>query len=502
MRTLDGIHYVALALCFVCGLILSILSIHRIFRSWNEQWLIQRNRYLVLLLVGCCIIYLLINVPHTIACALYYGREPFAWPFEQHIWSSLLQNTSLYGIIVGYVGLIHNLYFKHGYENAMSNIHSDKDWYKRSASSQLSKTDWFMRHKQTLGKQWYIAARLILLWMSTITLIEIIFIFHWFGPRRLGLMGIVNLLSVIISILISHRMWQTFPATQDAFHIQHNILFTMRLQAAVVLVLAVPLGIIRIFHTELWLTFGVVAAIAFCLFEYCLVLHPFRLMKDRSVRESLKSLVVETWKEIIEDRDGFDAFMSFLQSRFASESLLFLVDFIQFKSVLTKYKLLDVAHLSRLETGEVIVELPDDLPLSSIMTGFDNTLSATTNWREQFWKAVGAMEARYLTDGAEMELNIECNLKQRMHELVAGKGDSDQRKANVMRELQAIYKEISTILDGVFVDFNGSIIAEAYYKGQRLKENKFIPQVSRSLSISLPKAVALWSKERITSTSS
>lgn len=484
MNGFEGTHYIAMALCSLCGAVLTILSVHRICLSWNDQWLIQRNRYLVLLLVFCCAVYLLINVPHTTACALVFGNEPFLWPFEQHIVATLLQNMSVYGAIIGYVGKVFSLYFKHGYEKALST-----KALVRKGSFELFGADWFIPRKHTLGNQWYILSRLIILWITSIVFIETLFILQWFGLRRLGLLGMVNLFSVIVAICIGIRMWRTFPATHDAFHIQDNILFTMRWQAFVQ-IFAIPIGIIRIFQTELWLTLGVVAAIAFCLFEYCLVLHPFQMMTHRTVREPLSSLMRSNWREVIENRDGFDAFMHFLQSRFASESFLFVCEFIQFKNVLTAHNLLDV---DRLENEDEVVELPDDLPLSSAMAELSNKLKGTRNWKIQFWKTIRAMHARYLTGGAEMELNIDYNLKRRMNELVNDKRDSDHRKASVMRTLQVIYKEIcSKMLDGAFVDFNGSDVAEAYYKKQKVKERTFIPQVNIPI---MSNAIALWNTE-------
>ena len=125
------------------------------------------------------------------------------------------------------------------------------------------------------------------------------------------------------------------------------------------------------------------------------------------------------------------------------------------------------------------------------MVQLDSKLVSTRNWKIQFRTAIRAMEARYLTDGAEMELNIDYNLKRKMNKLA-----DQQRHCDVMRTLQAICKEICKLLDGAFVDFNASVIAEAYYKKQKVRESTFFPQVSIS---HVSKVVALWNTEQAAS---
>lgn len=470
VKAFDGIHYIALALCFLCGLALTITTCYQIYQNWNAPWLVQRNRYLVVLLTLCPAAFLLIDVPQHILCTIKFGS---LWPFEYHLVSSIVQNMSIYGAILGYVTLIFGLYFKHGYAKAIQS----ENW-NLLLQPELFRQNWFVRHKHTFGNQWYAATQLMALWIIWVILMEILFAIQYhFNIQRLGMDNMIIIISACVAIWISHRMWKSFPMIKDAFHIQDSILFTLRWQAAVQCA-AIPIGIIRLFYNDLWLTLIVVAAVAFCLFEYCLVIHPLRMMENRAAREPLKSYAKTHWSEIIKDRDGFDAFFCFLQSTFSSESLLFISEYVQFESVLLGHNLHDL-----IENDKLMIELPDLVPLSSIVRELDEALNGTNDWREPFWITVRQLSTRYIKEGSPLELNIDYNLRNKMNTLISIRGSNDQQIIAVLQTLRAIFNQIYRMLDGAFMHFDRSDIAETYYEKRQTRQCTFIPPLSMSMSL-------------------
>jgi len=143
------------------------------------------------------------------------------------------------------------------------------------------------------------------------------------------------------------------------------------------------------------------------------------------------------------------------------------VEYIQFTNLLLENK-----HLSEILEGIVKedwrLSLPAELPVSAIMTTFSENVCRTT-----FMIAVRSLFVRYIETGAPLEINIDYKLKSSMKVLLDSNVEDDScRVSELLKEIHAAVRQVSTIMDGSFIRFNQSSIGELYYRKQKQRKSR------------------------------
>jgi len=273
--------------------------------------------------------------------------------------------------------------------------------------------------------------------------------------------GLLNFCAVIVGIFAGHRMWRSFPLVHDAFHIQDTIWFTLRFML-VSAMLIFPVLCVRMLYAPLFYTSMCIYTYALCIFMYCLLIYPQKLNRfgQRLPTESLQLYVRGSWRQLVnaDDALGFEAFMEFLQTEFATESLLFVVEYIQFTHLLSESKDLREIFERVVVDEDWNLSLPSNLPMSAIMMAFREKVCRTT-----FMIAVRSLFSRYVEIGAPLEVNIEFKLKRTMQVLLESQNEDD-RVSELLRALHAAVRQVSAMMDGSFLRFNHSSIGELYYR--------------------------------------
>ena len=172
--------------------------------------------------------------------------------------------------------------------------------------------------------------------------------------------------------------------------------------------------------------------------------------------------------------------MQFLHSEFASESLLFLTEYIQFiKLVKTNHTLMEI--FDDIISNKDGLNIPDDLPLSVIIRDFETNL---TEKREidAFLRTCKCLYAKYICQDADLQININGILRRNIKGLLdndetneeeddAGSTNSNiDTDAHTMKAIDMLecfekaFKEVDKMMDGSFMRFTKSRLGLSYFR--------------------------------------
>ena len=170
---------------------------------------------------------------------------------------------------------------------------------------------------------------------------------------------------------------------------------------------------------------------------YVSILYPInRLITTDDIKLKLSdqnSIATSDWMiYICQSSENFNQFMSFLVKDMAIENLCFILEICQLKK---QYNSQDKQDKTNSDTSAInlgfYLELPDDLPLSSILqesTDLDQRIILLYN--------------KYITDSAQLQLNMSYTIKQQITENIIKLQQDNEKIDKADMELLLIYENI------------------------------------------------------------
>ena len=459
MNTFQVINIFVLPCETLIGLLVTLYSVYLLRCVWNKNWLIQRERTHIVFLFVAVTFQILVLPSHRIYCNLRWGLSSL-WPPERRLLHDVISTMAFHATLVCYIGRIFTLYFKHGYQKAIAS----KDW-SLLIHPDLFRSNWFIVNQHRYQNEKYMLRLLLLVWLTQFLVCLGIShtVFHLITGLRLNAM--LNVAACVIGCVFGYRWWRSFPIIHDAFYIEEDIKFSLKMLAIVCPLYFVFLGLFlydqRLYFHDVIYMFGM------NMFMYSLVIYPRRLNSrgNDQPQQRFNSRSFSKWTDIISDKNGLEIFMTFLQTEFAAENLLFAVEYMQFMHLISQSAIATTRNLIPLVLSRQQTSLPETFPLSTTMKGFaEEDVRSIQSIQQRLYK-------KYISEQSMLEINVDYKIKKSLLAMITTQNESefDERTdevlcASVMVQLEKAFGQVTRLMDAGFKRFQTSAICKAYEK--------------------------------------
>ena len=367
-KRLSGVICLSLVIC--CVVPLFGYSCYKLFQHWNEHYIIKRRRLVLLALCGLFgFAFIPANVGYCLIYIIYDREVQTFW-----IWCLTLDWFVTYSIFTIVLLRYYNLYFDFQYHRSLSNeewVHNLNQLNKSSTNNRdtkrlqrnsilHSKQSWFVLNKSTYGNtQWLVKRAVVLcllLTLLSITTDRVTLYLDPDGIHKLNIEYIYILVYMIMVVFGVKSIHSRIKKYSDTIHLKHEVfVMTLCVFFGVVILFS---ALILTFIFEIRETFMFVFCMQ-CIFftagTYVSTVYAIKINvknERNDLIEYVKSELDATmhkinvkikkydgiknditiagkreqimWMDIVPYSDCYYEFMTFLQSEFSTENLLFI----------------------------------------------------------------------------------------------------------------------------------------------------------------------------------
>ena len=336
------------------------------------------------------------------------------------------------------------LWFDLKWNHRISNL----EWWKHINLKQAS---WFTKHKTTIGSFNHFMSKYIcagyIIYMLLFGILLIV--------TEPGMTNMIETLFVrapiVFSMVLCPTLLYLMPSS-DTIRIRYELTIIIAIWefSCIYFSMTGPLDLQRKYQFMAILTSAMNIAMVFVL-TYLSILYPInRLILKDDIELKLSNPTSHWSIYICESSKNFNQFMSFLVKEIAIENLCFVLEICQLKK---QYHTKDNSDTETDTDIGFYLELPDDLPLSSILqesTDLDQRIVLLYN--------------KYVIDSAQLQLNISYASKQQITENVVALQQQNENVDKDDMELLLIYEnilvEVQLLLQSSWIRFQKSEIGK------------------------------------------
>eukprot|EP01083_Nonionella_stella_P232807 820869_1 len=363
------IYYINLSIIFIIGFPIIVYSFWLLYLNWDTPLLLQRRRSLSVLILILVSVLLLFFEPLITS---FYLLKDTTSAFRYYPIFRITYALSIQTLFVLYGLKVFILYFDCGYAKALSS----KKW-KILLNPKLFEDDWFVQNKHKYGESKYIVkvTSILLLLMYVIETTV-----HFCMENPHDFWYIATVVVIVITLFIDRQMWKSFPSSHDTYQIRNEFLFVLQ-QSGVALAIHLIPRIITVIIDEsaLGLSFAHMSAIiVYIAVIFSIIIVPTYYNNRTTALDEMSEYrtICANWHVLITSTDGFELFMDFLQTHFATQHLLFAVEYMQLiKAMLTHQVFIDKLKDNQCDFPRFA--LPASFPLSSVIATFDQKVNSS-----------------------------------------------------------------------------------------------------------------------------
>ena len=448
----------------------ALFLVHHSFllQHWISQYVL---RSIFSISLSCC--HTTLTTDLFLRCSIYFSGAASENNIFFHVLCPEMTAICILVVAACYMARVWLLFFSMKHATVLHH----KEWG-ILVNPDLIERDWFFKNKNTYGDEAFVAGRTI-----AVTLLIILIqsglnlgLYYLSGRtrsirERFRLHIWFNCLVVFGMLLFLKAIWSRFPM-HDAFGIRQEIQLAL-LHIFFIIGAIITTVVLTLFIPELRVFTPLFVALAWVVVLYDNVLGvcrengvELRVCKpcDSQERRRLKSAsrasryseIGVTWLRFVSERDGFEAFMAFLQSEFATESMLFIVEVSQLGHIL------EARGSASLAAHIVDCQVPSHLPTSYglqaleklVPDGLNQDAAAT----DELSRVCSALYDKYISDMAPLEINISYALKSQFQKLFADNARHSRTDLfeNILPKFKTAAEQISGMMRGSFIRFKSN----------------------------------------------
>eukprot|EP01083_Nonionella_stella_P279819 951772_1 len=468
MSILSICQYINLAIIFSISFPIFIYSLQLLYQHRHKEWIRKRHKSVSIATMVLLFSHLFVLLPIRIYARFYYGFDERQWPLKY----SHLDTVTIFtqqSLLVVYAMRVWLLYFDSHYSQALSS----KEW-SALINPKIFETNWFIANKHIYGNTKNISLPTFVITAILTTIVVSLHVLLY--PSRISVF--IRTFAGLLTLCFSYRIWKSFPVSEDAYGIQYELRYVVK-RIAVLLVFFIISNILSTFDIRFIAIANLCIIIGYAVVGWSVVGIPTFYNEISNQNKTSKAVIhielhgreIEciSWRSIIRNTDGFNAFMEFLQTQFMTQNLLFITEYAQLIKVMSNQQIfIDLCDNTSLHFRLFV---SNQLPLSTIIDQFDKESAAASNQKQIiidcFVQTVNKLYLKYIVSTAPLVLDICDELKGRLDAWFIGQDDAqaekdtDVRCIDVLECFQDLLTDNEIILNESYNQFRRSDIAHA-----------------------------------------
>jgi len=332
--THDGLSVTIIILAYVISLPIILYCAYKLYRNWEQCYMLKRYRLLlVLIIIGYSII-AFIEIPFDAIALL----SDVPWGGEEFMYVEMVGWECRFIICSLVTMRMYLLHYDHEYQRIL---------YKRKWNIMTDPTiseNWYLKNRKSLGDPAFLfKSILISVYIIAALVVLLVLGTYEYSPLQMtGGFGVI----VFISFAICLYYWSSFPKMHDHLHIRDELLLFIVIYYTMFACTAILISIGHYGYggdvdaQETIFLIALILTQLFIILDICvMILYPeWKVNQENSPEMMILNSQNDvkrgaiTWETIIETNEGYEAFANFLMTEFSMENLLFVTEVVQLKN--------------------------------------------------------------------------------------------------------------------------------------------------------------------------
>eukprot|EP01083_Nonionella_stella_P013611 38284_1 len=404
---------------------MAIFAGHQLHKHWNAEFIVKRRRKLILSLYILWCFHSFVEFPTLtirIDTQSFFEFLPFV------IMDDIFLLTRCLSIAIFSMRL-YLMYYDHEYTRTLGG-----DGWRILIDPSLEKTNWFLANRRHRYGNTTFLLKWLMFILSIYTGIYLIIAYSIPHAKFLVVVSMQTFWS-LVAIGMAVYYWKQYPKSVDSWCIRHEIALICKIYFFALGVMMLIIICYSFIGMDKYLLLAIVCIAVELVMGglfYSLVVYPVRQYTATDDVTMLEDTITQElqrdWKDIVNTKEGYEAFADFLQSEWSVENLLFVTEYMQLKSVLLRKE----AYREIIEGEyalEVLLHFPESTQISVIVKPLCEVIH-NEHIERTLVETLQKLYEKYVDTSATLEVNISARIRDSLTKIFDENNDTSSYSVN------------------------------------------------------------------------